>query len=180
MLWYIGENWNVKGINMRKYIVGFLVGAIFTLSTSVFADDIQSLIGRKVQAESTVSVDGQKLTTIVVEGKNYAPVRSLGEAAGYTVTVDGKDVIMSTSEVKEKYRLEKIKSLETAISVTEKVISDANALLISKKEESLKFTSDSDVAIYSRIISDLEKKIAQSTETLEQQKANLTALQPTP
>ncbi|MNM07363.1 hypothetical protein D3C81_174050 [compost metagenome] len=165
---------------MKKYIVGFLIGAVFTVSTSVFADDIQSLVGKTVQAESTVVVNGQTLNTVVVEGKNYAPVRTIGEAAGYIVTVEGKKVIMNTAEVKEKYRLEKLESLQKAISATEKEISDTNVLLTSKKEESLKFTSDSDKAIYSRIISDLEKKIVQLTETLNQQNANLTALQPTP
>lgn len=84
---------------MKKYIVGFLVGTIFAMSATAFADDIQSLVGKKVQAESTVEVNGKTLTTVVVEGKNYAPVRSIGEAAGYDVIVDGKKVILN-SEVK--------------------------------------------------------------------------------
>lgn len=84
---------------MKKQVAGFLAGAIFTLSATAFADDIKSLVGKKVQAEYTVEVDGKVLNTVVVEGKNYAPVRAIGEAAGYSIVVDGKKVILN-SEVK--------------------------------------------------------------------------------
>jgi len=183
MLWYIGENWYTKECNMKKQVAGFVAGAIFTLSATAFADDIQNLIGKTVQAQYMVEINGQTLNTVVVEGKNYAPVRSIGEAAGYEVINDGKNVILKegekldTAAVKEKYRLERVESLKNAINNTEKELSDANSLLQSKKEESIKFTTDSDKAIYSRIISDLEKKILQLNDTLEKQNSSLAELQ---
>lgn len=168
---------------MKKQVAGFVAGAIFTLSATAFADDIQNLIGKTVQAQYMVEINGQTLNTVVVEGKNYAPVRSIGEAAGYEVINDGKNVILKegekldTAAVKEKYRLERVESLKNAINNTEKELSDANSLLQSKKEESIKFTTDSDKAIYSRIISDLEKKILQLNDTLEKQNSSLAELQ---
>lgn len=168
---------------MKKYIAGFIAGIVFSISATVFADDIQSLVGKKVQAEYTVEVNGQTLNTVVVEGKNYAPVRSIGEAAGYTVNVEGQKVVfkegakMDTATVKEKYRLDKITSLKTAISITEKELADNKILLEQKREMSTKFTSESDKEIYSRLISDIEKKITQLAETLDQQISNLAQLQ---
>lgn len=83
---------------MKKYIVGFLVGAFFTVSATAFADDIQNLIGKKVEAQYTVEVNGKTLKTVVVEGSNYAPVKAFSEAAGFEVTTEGKNV--KVSEVK--------------------------------------------------------------------------------
>ena len=85
---------------MRKYIVGFLVGALLTVGTSVYGADIASLVGKKVQGEASVSVDGANIGKIVIiDGKSYAPVRVIGESAGYSVTVNGKDVVLSKSTV---------------------------------------------------------------------------------
>lgn len=46
---------------MKKYVAGFLAGAVFVLSASAFADDIQSLIGKKIQGEAVVELNGQAL-----------------------------------------------------------------------------------------------------------------------
>lgn len=81
---------------MRKYIVGFLVGALLTVGTSVYGADIANLVGKKVQGEASVSVDGANIGKIVIiDGKSYAPVRAIGESAGYSVSVNGKDVSLS-------------------------------------------------------------------------------------
>ncbi|KUP23115.1 hypothetical protein [Paenibacillus sp. DMB5] len=107
---------------MKKYIFGFLVGAIFTVSTTAFADDIKSLVGKAIQGEAPVIVDGQQLdTAIIVDGKSYAPVRVIGEAAGYSVSVDGKKIILK-SEVKDTMKttsenLDKPRTLEDVTTV---------------------------------------------------------------
>ncbi|MGN7309101.1 hypothetical protein ACTHQ2_24470, partial [Bacillus subtilis] len=80
---------------MKKYIAGFLAGAVFVLSASAFADDIQSLVGKKIQGEAVVELNGQALdTAIIVDGKSYAPVRVIGEAAGYDVSMQNKKIIL--------------------------------------------------------------------------------------
>lgn len=80
---------------MKKYIAGFLAGAVFVLSATAFADDIQSLIGKKIQGETVVELNGQALdTAIIVDGKSYAPVRTIGEAAGYGVSMQNKKIIL--------------------------------------------------------------------------------------
>ncbi|WP_339259604.1 hypothetical protein MKZ12_07325 [Paenibacillus sp. FSL R5-0713] len=80
---------------MKKYVAGFLAGALFTLAGAAFADDIQSLIGKKIQGEAVVELNGQALdTAIIVDGKSYAPVRVIGEAAGYDVSMQNKKIIL--------------------------------------------------------------------------------------
>ncbi|KAI7257552.1 hypothetical protein KC345_g10767 [Hortaea werneckii] len=51
-----------------------------------------SLVGKTIQGEYTVNVYGKKLAVpaIVIDGKSYAPVRAIGELAGYKVSVQGK------------------------------------------------------------------------------------------
>lgn len=85
---------------MKKYIAGFLAGAVFVLSASAFADDIQSLVGKKIQGEAVVELKGKPLdTAIIVDGKSYAPVKSIGEAAGYEVSMKDKKIIMDKKPV---------------------------------------------------------------------------------
>ncbi|WP_339297567.1 hypothetical protein MKY92_21675 [Paenibacillus sp. FSL R5-0623] len=60
-------------------IAGFLAGAVFLLSATAFANDIKSLVGKKIQGEAVVELNGQALdTAIIVDGKSYAPVRAIG------------------------------------------------------------------------------------------------------
>mgnify|MGYP001316307642 CR=1 FL=1 len=72
---------------MKKVVVSFLAGAVFATSATVFADNVKSLVGRKVQAKADVMLNGQKIdTAIAIDGKSYAPVRSIAEAAGLNVS----------------------------------------------------------------------------------------------
>lgn len=38
---------------MKKYIAGFLAGAVFVLSASAFADDIKSLVGKRFREKQS-------------------------------------------------------------------------------------------------------------------------------
>lgn len=168
---------------MKKYIVGFLVGAFFTVSATAFADDIQTLIGKKVQAQNTVEINGQTLNTVVVEGKNYAPVRAIGEAAGYDVVNDGKNVVLKegekldTAAVKEKYRLEKIEGLKKALVNANKKVQETKDFIAAKKIESASVTTDKEKADYANIISRYEEQLSQYDQSVKDIEANLAQLQ---
>lgn len=84
---------------MKKVVSAFLAGALMMVSVQAFGDSI-SQIGKKIQTEYTVTVDGQQLTVpaIAVDGKSYAPVRAIGEAAGYDIAVTGKYITLTTKE----------------------------------------------------------------------------------
>lgn len=76
---------------MKKIAAGFIAGAILMVGAQALGASA-SLVGKTIQAEYTVNVYGKKLAVpaIVIDGKSYAPVRAIGELAGYKVTVQGK------------------------------------------------------------------------------------------
>ncbi|WP_052770005.1 hypothetical protein [Paenibacillus sp. IHB B 3415] len=169
---------------MKKYIIGFLVGAIFTVSATAFADDIKSLVGKAIQGEAPVIVDGQQLdTAIIVDGKSYAPIRSIGEAAGYSVSVDGKKIILK-SEVKDSMKttsenLDKPRTLEDVTTVItrtqEKIERYKEAIQLyelnvsSSKTEEAKANSQLMLDSYKKQLAEAEQKLID----LEKQKAEL-------
>lgn len=75
---------------MRKYIVGMIFGILLSLSTSVYAEEIKTLIGRAIEGEFPVHINGKTLSNkaIVIDGTSYLPVREFGEAVGYDVKFD--------------------------------------------------------------------------------------------
>ncbi|MEK3674603.1 hypothetical protein [Paenibacillus sp. FSL R10-2771] len=171
---------------MKKYIVGFLAGAVFAISATAFADTIPSLIGKKVQAQYTVEVNGKVLNTVVVEGSNYAPVRSLGEAAGYDVSLEGKKVILNMpttsalNQLSEDEKKERISSLQEAIKSKQERIATVTQILGEKRESSLTATTDKDKAAYKDVISQLEWNLTEYQSALESLQAQLTELQQQP
>ncbi|MEK4059732.1 MULTISPECIES: hypothetical protein [Paenibacillus] len=78
---------------MKKIAAGFLAGAILMVSAQALGAT-SSLVGKKIQAEYTVNVYGKKLVdpAIIIDGKSYAPVRAIGELAGYKVSISGKNI----------------------------------------------------------------------------------------
>lgn len=75
---------------MRKYLIGWIVGVCMAFSVSAYAEEIETLIGKTIQGEFPVTVNGQPMgkKSIVVDGSSYLPVRAIGEATGYTVGFD--------------------------------------------------------------------------------------------
>ncbi|MEK3717907.1 hypothetical protein [Paenibacillus sp. FSL R7-0333] len=161
---------------MKKYIVGFLAGTVFAISATAFADTIPSLIGKKVQAQYTVEVNGKILNTVVVDGSNYAPVRAFSEAAGYDITAEGKNVKLSEVKAVDsikplptfkytKDELEKeIKYYENMIQGNQEAIDRVKELVASGKY------SDAE-------LSDVQNRLERSEKDLVSDKARLAELQ---
>lgn len=85
---------------MKKFLIGIIVGAVLSFSASVYADDIASLVGKEIQGEFPVKVNGEKLANnaAVVDGTSYLPVRAIGDALNMEVSFDPEQGI----ELKEK------------------------------------------------------------------------------
>lgn len=85
---------------IKKFISGLVVGVCLTASASAFADDIESILGKSVDGEFPVKIDGVTLSqkAAVIEGTSYLPVRAVGNAIGRDVTFDAKSGI----ELKKK------------------------------------------------------------------------------
>lgn len=84
---------------MKKVAAGFLAGAMLMIATQAMGAS-NSMVGKKVQAEYTVNVYGKKLvdSAIIIDGKSYAPVRAIGELAGYKVTVSGRNISLDVKD----------------------------------------------------------------------------------
>ncbi|PZD93279.1 hypothetical protein DNH61_21790 [Paenibacillus sambharensis] len=74
--------------------VGILVGAAISFSLSAYGAET-SLVGKKIQGEKDLVIQYEPAgKVIIVDGRSYAPVRLVGESAGYDVAYTGKQVIM--------------------------------------------------------------------------------------
>ena len=83
----------------RWYLVcGIVIGVVAATAGSAFADQVKSLIGKKVTGEYVVVVDGKTLLDkgAIIDGKANAPVREISEALGADVKVEGKKIIVTT------------------------------------------------------------------------------------
>jgi len=78
---------------MRKYLIGAIAGFFLSFSFTVYGEEIASLVGREIQGEFPVRVDGELLKNkaIVVDGTSYLPVREFGEKLGYEVDFDPEE-----------------------------------------------------------------------------------------
>ncbi|WP_051289624.1 hypothetical protein [Paenibacillus massiliensis] len=128
---------------MKKMVVGFLAGALFMIGATTFADDIQTLVGKKIEGETAVTVDGTSIgSAIIVDGKSYAPVRSIAEASGLAVGYGGAGIALSTNkepviEVESTQEKPIINSNTSKIQVN---IEEKQRLIDSMKKENETYT----------------------------------------
>ncbi|BFH13537.1 copper amine oxidase [Paenibacillus melissococcoides] len=88
---------------MKKWtylLTGVVIGAIVATAGSAYAEQIKSLVGKKVTGEYTVIVDGKTLADkgAVIEGRTNAPVRGLADALGVDMKVEGKKIIITSDD----------------------------------------------------------------------------------
>jgi|SRR5690606_9993931 len=98
---------------MKKLIIGICaVVALTTLGATSYGS-VASLVGKKVQSEALVIVNGAELgNAIIIDGVSYLPVRKVSESLGVDVSYEDKKVIV----IDEKKKLTaKIKSLTARI-----------------------------------------------------------------
>lgn len=88
---------------MKKWsylLSGVVIGAVVATSSSAFAAQVKSLVGKKVTGEYTVVVDGKTLNDkgAIIDSKANVPVRALSEALGAEVGVSGKTITISSQD----------------------------------------------------------------------------------
>jgi hypothetical protein len=84
-------------IIMKKFAMGVIVGAVLAFSASTYADDIAQMIGKQVDNEYPVVLNGATLNnrSVAIEGTSYAPVREISEKLGLNVKFENDTVILS-------------------------------------------------------------------------------------
>jgi len=98
---------------MKKLIIGICVVVALTTVGATTYGAVNSLVGKKVQSEAPVIVNGEELgNAIIIDGVSYLPVRKVSESLGVDVSYEDKKVIV----IDEKKKLSaKIKSLTARI-----------------------------------------------------------------
>ncbi|ASA20955.1 2,' 3'-cyclic nucleotide 2'-phosphodiesterase [Paenibacillus donghaensis] len=78
---------------------GVVIGVILMASSSAFADQIKSFVGKTVAGEYTVSVNGKALSekAIVVDSKAHIPLRAVSDSLGAKVNVEGRTIEVTTN-----------------------------------------------------------------------------------
>lgn len=96
---------------MRKFIVGIVVGIAVTITSTTYADEvIQSLVGKSIQGEFPVYVNGTKLDNpaIVIDGSSYLPLRKVSEIIHYDIKFDDNKKVINLSNTYSQMTLEKL------------------------------------------------------------------------
>lgn len=88
---------------MKKWtylIGGIVIGAIVSTAGNAFADQVKSLVGKKVTGEYEVVVNGKALQDkgAVIEGRTNVPVRGITQALGADFKVEGKKIVVTTGQ----------------------------------------------------------------------------------
>lgn len=100
---------------MKKIIVSFIAGAVVATAATAYGEEaIESLIGKQIQGQTTVYNDGQALAiAIILDGKSYAPVRDLAEAAGKEVAFGEGEIFLTTPTIPNSEAAEPSSELTT-------------------------------------------------------------------
>ncbi|MGG1637235.1 hypothetical protein [Paenibacillus sp. NRS-1760] len=126
---------------MKKVVISFVAGALLMASGQVLADSI-SKIGKKIEGEALVVVNGQKLSSAVIsEGKSYAPVRDISEALGAKATYK-KGVINIETSLPDDGQVEKLRALKVDKSYTEKKIAELELSIRTLETETIPFREE--------------------------------------
>jgi len=162
---------------MKKIIIAFIAGALVMVSGQALADTV-SQIGKKVDSEASVYVNGEKVSdAIIIQGKSYVPGRDVAEALGGTVEWKGSEnAIMisnfTTDEEIEEYNSKLIEYNKKKAEITAS-INSANRKIERLEGYIEKYNldlADTDNAANKEY---LESEIDRYTKELETEKANL-------
>lgn len=94
---------------MKKFMTGLIAGMLIMVSMTTFAEEIESYIGKVIEGQFPVIVDGQKVDKpgLVIEGTTYLPVRATAELFGYDIAFIDSQVILNKKVVATVQEVEK-------------------------------------------------------------------------
>lgn len=174
---------------MKKFVSGVLVGAVLAFGVSTYADDIPQLLGKAVDNEYPVVLNGTQLNNKApaIEGTSYAPVREISEKLGLVVKFENDTVILQSQEVK---KVPEVEGVQAEASIADKVQAlaaqieelDRNIFGFKRSMDSTKSAielskTDKNLPLLQKQLEDTKAQIAdleKQKDELERQKAELT------
>lgn len=141
---------------MKKSIISFILGFVFATAGSVYAADVASMIGKTVEGEFLVKVNGVTVDkkALVIDDTSYLPVRAIGEALNMDVKFDA-DLGIELTE-KEAVTLQSTGTIEMTPE-------DAENIRVSEEQIGL---AQKRIAENETKIADLEKQIGPKQEQI--------------
>jgi hypothetical protein len=164
------------GVIMRKLLISLCAGVLLLGGTIVAADTI-SMVGKRVQAEATVTVNGEIISSaIIIDGKSYAPVRDIIEAVGAGVTYTKGEVRVTDETRILTTRLRSVEAqlalVDENIGTAETLINEWNTAIVSMPEDlsvhyaEMISSAESDIDSYNTQRTSLEKEKAEIIASL--------------
>jgi hypothetical protein len=94
---FCGREWGI----MKKIIAGILIGISLSLGFTAYADDIVSLIGKKVDGSFPLIINNLRADkdVLVINGTSYLPVRSAAALFGYDVSFNADLMVVLNKKV---------------------------------------------------------------------------------
>lgn len=97
---------------MKKWtylISGMIIGSLATTVGGAFAEQVKSLVGKKVTAEYDVVVNGKPLQAkgAVIDGQTNVPVRPIADAVGADIQVEDQKILVTLEKKREAYSAKK-------------------------------------------------------------------------
>jgi hypothetical protein len=91
-----GREWAI----MKKMMIGLILGIGLTLGISVYADEIVSLVGKKVDGSFPLIINNIRADkdVLVIDGTSYIPVRSASTLFGYDVSFNADLMVVLTKK----------------------------------------------------------------------------------
>jgi hypothetical protein len=93
---FCGREW----VNMKKFVLGMLIGIGLSLGVTAYAADIVSLIGKKVDGSFPLIINNVRADkdVLVIDGTSYLPVRSAAALFGYDVSFNADLMVLLTKK----------------------------------------------------------------------------------
>lgn len=144
-----------------------LVSMVFLLlGTAVIYAESTSFVGRKIQSQAIVTLDGEQIgSVLILDGVSYAPVRVIAEASGLNAGYKKGEVMLSSSGSMEtttksvddlskerRLLLLRVDFLNSAISDSE--------YMIGRHTESIKTVDEKSVAFFVDALAQVTKERA--------------------
>jgi hypothetical protein len=98
---YNGTSIIWKGMgNMKRIFLGILIGFGLSLGVTAYADDIVSLIGKKVDGSFPLIINNVRADkdVLVIDSTSYLPVRSAATLFGYDVSFNADLMVILTKK----------------------------------------------------------------------------------
>ncbi|MEK3796108.1 hypothetical protein MKX42_30665 [Paenibacillus sp. FSL R7-0204] len=164
---------------MKKFISGFVAGALLFGGVSVFA--ASGLIGQKVEGLYSIEKGGAKVAdAVIINGSAYAPIRAVSAATGATLSVEGKKIIMSVSSDADNLLPDsvKISTLNNKITVLQAEIDRATGGINGYESmiNMIKNAPGYDAIAHREKLDQLESKIAGEQQIIDKSKNEISDL----